>query len=348
MNSILLQGVGGVGGLLAGELLNAGRNVTLVTGNPDITAAINDNGIHLITPEREIHVRTSAFTTVQEITTSEKFDCALLAMMAGAVVEGARAASTKLAEDGYCVAFQNGFVEEAIGNEIGMHRVISATVALGSSMESPGHYRRTTAGRLIIGELNGDDSSRLAELKETLNAVIDTQISTNIVGVLWGKLIWNGAVSGLCAISGRTLGGLFEDQLGRDLFLLAFGESVDTARAQGVDIESVIVEPEKFYLPHTRSSTTHTALDNRLREFSTLYASVTPSTLDSLRRGRKSEIDFLNGYIIAKAEEKSVNVPLNRLLVEMVHEIESAGRTISEKNLVALADSVASASQIDA
>ena len=115
-------------------------------------------------------------------------------------------------------------------------------------MVSPGVYQRTTQGRLIVGELDGRSSARLDDLQTTLSAIIDTEISRNIVGVLWGKLIWNGAVSCLCAVSGKTLGELFDCAIGRELFLLAFRESVDTARAQNIEIETVIVKPEKYYL----------------------------------------------------------------------------------------------------
>lgn len=338
MNRILIQGIGGVGGLLAGELLAAGHDVTLVTGNQTITEAINRHGIHLATPDRTTHVHATAHTTIEDLPSYQKFDSAYLAMMAGGVVQAAQAAVPRLIEEGYCVAFQNGFVEEAIGNAIGVERVISATVALGSSMEEPGRYRRTTAGRLIIGELDGVESARLRSLRTILSDVIETEISTNIVGVLWGKLIWNGAVSGLCAISGCTLGGLFDEPIGRELFLLAFRESVDTARAQGIIIEPVIVEPEKYYLDSSASAATHATLIERSKAFSMLYAEVIPSTLDSLKRGRKSEIDFLNGYIIDKATEQSVQVLLNRELVEMVHDIEVGSRSIALENLATLAE----------
>ena len=204
------RGIGGVGGLLAGELLRAGAELTLVTGNPIITAAINRNGIAIPTPDDSFQVAASASTALTDLPPEQSFDCAYLAMMAGDVVDAARAALPLLKDNAYFVAFQNGFIEEAIGNAVGNERVISATVALGSSMEAPGMYRRTTAGRIIIGEMDGRRSQRLDRLRSTLSHVVDTEISRTIVGVLWGKLVWNGAVSCLCAISGKLLGELFD------------------------------------------------------------------------------------------------------------------------------------------
>jgi len=340
VTQILVQGIGGVGGLLAGELLRAGRPLSLVTGNPNITTAINDRGIAISTPDNTFHVATNAYTDLTEIPSDLSFDCAYLAMMAGGVVDAALKALPLLGNNGYFVAFQNGFVEEAIGQAVGIERVISATVALGSTMEAPGVYRRTTAGRLIVGEMDGRMSPRLGELRETLAHIVETEISHNIVGVLWGKLVWNGAVSCLCAISGKLLGELFDCNNGRDLSLMAFRESIDTASAQGVDIEHVIVDPNGYYLGRTDGLGKRHQILQRIAPLVDLYAGVTPSTLESLRRGCKSEIDFLNGYIVEKAVAAGLEVPLNEVVIQMVHEIEAGTRNISASNLDELLEAV--------
>ncbi len=333
MTHILVQGIGSVGGLLAGELIRAGSELCLVTGNPEISAAINSNGISISTLDDSFHVSASAYTDLRDIPAGRSFDCAYLAMMAGGVVDAARDALPLLGKDGYFVSFQNGFVEEAIGHAVGVERVISATVAFGTTMEAPGRYRRTTAGRLIIGEMDGHMRPRISHLRDTLAHVIDTEISGNIVGVLWGKLVWNGAVSCLCAVSGKLLGELFDCEVGRELFLLAFRESVDTATAQGVAIEHVIVDPGDYYLSTTDDAMKREEILQRMAHFVELYAGVTPSTLESLKRGRKSEIDFLNGYILEKAKAAGLKTLLNEVVIRMVHEIESGTRTISPDNL---------------
>jgi len=333
MTRILIQGIGAVGGWLAAELLRAGQDVTLVTGNERITSAINENGISLTTPETSFHVAATAVTDITDLPQESSFDCAYLAMMAGAVVEAAHAAVSRMTEQGYVVSFQNGFVEDAIGAAIGRQRVVSATVALGTTMEAPGIYRRTAQGRLIIGELDGRRTPRIDALQATLAHVIETEISTNIVGVLWGKLIWNGAVSGLCAVSGLKLGELFDSAVGRELFLRAFRESVDTARAEGVVIEHVIVDPDDYYVGPRDTSARREQVLRDMSVFITRYGGVTPSTLESLRRGRKSEIDFLNGYILEKAHASGIDVPLNEHLIPMVHDIEQRRRKIAVSNL---------------
>ncbi len=333
MAGILIQGVGAIGGLLAGGLLRAGEQVTLVTANPDITAAINRDGISLASPDGAFWVAAEAHTSLADLPPDRRFGSAYLAMMAGAVVESASASLPLLTDDGYVVAYQNGFVEEAIGKAIGIERVISATVALGCNMETPGVYRRTTPGRIIIGEMDGRASARIEALRETLAHVIKTEISHNIVGVLWGKLLWNGSVSALCAASGKRLGDLFDCAIGRELFLLAFRESVDTARAEGIRIEHVIVNPDDYYLDATDSPRRREEILTAMEPFVKKYAGVIPSTLRSLERGRRSEIDFLNGYILEKARGSRLKTPLNEAVIQMIHDIEAGRRSIDPANL---------------
>ena len=82
---ILIEGIGSVGGLLAGELLARGHDLTLVTGNAAITAAINARGIAIDTPERKFSVASKAYTSLTELPAGSRFDSAWLVMMAGAV-----------------------------------------------------------------------------------------------------------------------------------------------------------------------------------------------------------------------------------------------------------------------
>jgi len=338
VTQILVQGIGSVGGLIAGELTRAGQNLYLVTGNQEISAAINRNGISISTSEHSFRVSAQAYTHLREIPVGQSFDCAYLTMMAGGVVDAAQETLPFLSEEGYLVSFQNGFVEEAIGQAVGIERVISATVAFGTTMDAPGIYRRTTTGRFIIGEMDGRLSDRVGKLRDTLAHVVETEISDNIIGVLWGKLIWNGAVSCLCAVSGKSLGDLFDSEIGRELFLQAFRESVDTATTQDVDIEHVIIDPNDYYLGIADKPSKRVQILRRMTQFVKMYAGVTPSTLESLKRGRKSEIDFLNGYILEKATAAGLKPLLNEIVIRMVHEIEAGHRKITPSNLGELFD----------
>ena len=120
---ILVEGVGSVGGLLAGELLSHGHDLTLLTGHAKITAAIQRDGIAIDTPERKFTVAAKAYTTLAELPAGSRFDSAWLLMMAGAVQDAARDTRPLLAEHGTLVSFQNGMVGERIAALCGAERL---------------------------------------------------------------------------------------------------------------------------------------------------------------------------------------------------------------------------------
>ncbi len=333
---ILIEGVGGIGGVIAAELIRAGYDLTLVTNNPRITAAITHHGLRFSTPEEDqVIVPAAALTTLDELPDDALFDAAYLMMKANAVVAAARQTLPHLQPDAYMVSFQNGIVEEAIAAVVGsMGRVISASVAFGSNMEALGVYRRTSPGQIFIGEWDGQMTPRLNRLKTALSHVIPTRTTPNIVGILWGKLCWNCAVSGLCAVSGMILGDLFATRTGRLLFLHIMREVMDTAHALGLTVEPGVIDYAAYY-PAPEADLA--AIEAQVSRLGDLYHDVKPSSLQSLERGRPTETEFLNGYVIRRAAEAGVDAPLNRLIASQIAEIEAGTRAIAPTHLDELA-----------
>lgn len=334
---ILLAGVGSVGGVLAGTLLAAGHDVTLLTANPAITAAIRAHGLVLETPAGRHQARAAVFTTERELPPDFRCDWLMLAMMAGAVEQAARDCLPLLCATGHVVTFQNGMVGERVAALAGAARTLVASVAFGAQMLAPGEYRRTSGGELFIGQPGADSTPPLVALKALLDHVVPTTISANISGVLWAKLAWNCAVSGLCAVAGLTLGELVARADGRGLFLRAYREALDIARARGVTLEQVVIDHRRFYLPRAADAATRAACDAAVAALAVPYGAVRPSALQSLERGRRTEIGFLNGYLAAEAEACAAPAPLNARLAAMVADIEAGRRGITQDNLAALA-----------
>lgn len=332
---ILIEGVGGVGGLLSGELIRAGYKPTLVTNNQKIADAINNNGIRFITPTMDdyLTVEAQAYTTLADIPAGKQFDAAYLIMKATGVLEAAEKTKPLLKEGGYVVSFQNGLVEDAIGEIVGIERVVSAVVVFGGNMEAPGVYRRTTEGIIYIGELDGSISARIKMLEETLSNAIPIEVSQNMLGVLWGKLCWNCAVSGLCAVAGGTFGDLVATRKGRDLFLWMYREVIDTAVAQNIRIEPIVLSAMEYYLPCDADQGTRDEKDKMVQGLVPKYKDVLPSSLQSLRRNRPTETQFLNTYLVNKAKQYNIETPLNAAIAQMIYDIEAGKREIDESTL---------------
>lgn len=109
-------------------------------------------------------------------------------------------------------------------------------------MTAPGCYLRDPRGALFIGQYGVHEvTPRLTALEALLSLAAPTTISTNIEGVLWAKLAWNCAVSGLCAVSGRVLGEVVgTPQVA--LLLAVYGEALDTAAAHGIVLETIVID----------------------------------------------------------------------------------------------------------
>lgn len=328
---VVILGIGGIGGVVAGCMIEAGLRPVLVTNNADVTAAIRANGLRVKLPDRSFTVQAEAHTTLGE--TSGAFDAAYLTMKALSVVEAARDVAHYLSSDGYVVTFQNGIVEDTVGDAIGIGRVVSASVGWNGIMHKPGDYERTTPGDTFVGELDGAVTPRVNAIAVALRHVGPATISQNMRGVLWSKLAINCTVNSVGALTGETLGELLADARVRRIFLRTYSEVVDTAEAQGIKLERIAANPKLLYLPKNAGFLTRYAKDFIARMLGRKYKSARSSTLQSLERGRKTEVDYLNGYVVDVANRVGVVTPMNVALTRMIKEIEDGTRKIAKSNV---------------
>ena len=331
---VVIQGIGGIGGVIAGTLIDAGMRPVLVTNNADITAAIHSNGLRVKLPDRAFTVKAEAYTTLAEA--PGPFDAAYLIMKALAVVKAATETAKHLSPEGYVVTFQNGIVEDAVGEAIGIDRVVSASVGWNGIMHRPGEYERTTPGDTFVGELDGRITPRVKNVADALRHSGPVTISANMRGVLWSKLAINCTVNSVGALTGETLGEMLADPRIRRLFLRTYSEVFDTAAAQNITLERIAANPKLLYLPNDAGIFTRYTKDFIARMLGRKYKSARSSTLQSLERGRKTEVDFLNGYVVEIAKRAGVATPVNAALTRMIKEIEDGKRAISKSNIIDL------------
>jgi 2-dehydropantoate 2-reductase len=331
---ILIEGVGGVGGIVAARLTAAGYGPVLVTGNAEIAEAIDKNGISAKTPTEEFNVLSRAHSDLDSLGNQEPFDAALLIMKANPVVAAARKTLPLLREDtGYVVTFQNGLVEDAVAAAVGAQRVISGIIGWGATMHAPGVYEQTSGGGIHIGELDGRVSGRVKELEQALEVVCPVLISKNIRGALWSKMAINCMITTMGALTGQLLGDMLKDRRVRQAFLAIYREVLDTAAAAGIKVERIAANPRLFYLAPNAGLLNRFLKDMLMQVLGRRYRKLKSSMLQSLERARPTEIDYLNGYVVETAKKHGVPVPLNSLVTRMVKEIESGRRQIERRNM---------------
>jgi len=317
---ILIEGIGGIGGFVSAALIEAGCEVTMVTNNLQITKAIQDNGIVANYKVTSYNVEGNVHTKLEEV--EGKYDIVLLIMKATGVKEAVVNSLNYLEDGGYFVTMQNGIVEDMLTEVVEESKIISAILGWGGTMHSTGVYEKTSPGAIHMGELNGDISPRILRLKSILEHVSSVVVSSNIRGVLWSKLAINSCITTLGAITGEKLGTMMKDKKIRNIFLDIYQEIVDTAHSSGIKLEKVASNPYLLYRKKGSGALNRWIRDQFLKLVGKKYSDLKSSMLQSIERGRKSEIQFLNAYVVSAGKKVNVDTPVNVRCVKIVEDIE--------------------------
>lgn len=338
---VLLVGAGGIGGVLGALLCSTSAEVTVLTTNAAIGAALSERGFRLRGDAAGRGGRPHA--VLAEPPTSADFDWVLLAVQPPQVEEAARSALSALAPDGKLVCFQNGLCEERLARFAGAERVVGGVVAWGASMVEPGVYERTSAGGFSLGVLPGGDAERLPELARLLEVVGPVTLTQNLAGVRWSKLAINCAVSTLGTLGGERVGALLRLRFVRRLALEILTEVVVLARAEGVPLEKVSGTVDLDWLAlgaeeRERGSMSLATKHALLLAVGARYRRMRSSMLAALERGREPAVDFLNGEVVERAARHGLAVPVNQRARELVWAVARGERQSSRALLRELWD----------
>jgi 2-dehydropantoate 2-reductase len=289
------MGAGAVGGYYGGMLARAGHDVVLI-GRSDHVAAILRDGLRLETQRFDEQVRLSASTEVSAIA-----DAKLVLFCVKSTDTEAAAAQmrTHLAPDALVVTLQNG-VDNAERLRLRIPQpVLASVVYVATEMAAPGHVKHHGRGELVVE--TSDRSDALAQMM--VAAGIPTELSDNVRGSLWAKLILNCAYNAMSAISqlpyGRLVQGEGVDAVMKDVM----AECIAVANADGVR------------LPGDVEAAAHRIAVTMPSQYS--------STAQDLARGKRSEIDHLNGYVVRRGHALGIATPVNHTLYAMVRLLES-------------------------
>ncbi|HSN30043.1 MAG TPA: 2-dehydropantoate 2-reductase [Kofleriaceae bacterium] len=331
---ILVMGAGGIGGIVAGTLMEIGLPVTAVSTNNLIRAAVDQKGFRIVDEGEERVVRGWISPAPEG-----KYDLCILATQPPNVEEAARTALPSLADDGQVVVLQNGLCEERIAALVGPDRVIGAIVAWGASMPEPGKYERTAAGGFTVGRLSGAVDDALTHVAELLEAIGPVTTTTNLRGARWSKLALNCAVSALGTIAGERLGPLVRVRRYRRLALETMTECVAVAKAEGVKLEKVAGTLDLDWIALSeadrvaRGSASLTAKHALLLAVGLRYRRMRSSMLAAIERGRTPAIDFLNGEVVSRGKKHGIATPVNDKIVQTVWAIANGKLKSSRETL---------------
>ncbi|MBK9032559.1 MAG: 2-dehydropantoate 2-reductase [Myxococcales bacterium] len=321
---VLVVGAGGIGGIVAAHLAEAEVDVTAVSTNAAIRAAVAADGAQV---DDDGEVRTVPLRVVEAPPPGERFDVVVLATQPPQIEAAARSVLPALADDGVCVVLPNGLCEPRVARIVGAERVIGAIVAWGASMPAPGRYQRTAAGGFTVGRLAAPPDDACRRVAALLEAVGPTVVTDNLLGARWSKLALNCAISSLGTIAGERLGPLVRVRRYRRLALEIMTEVVQVARAEHVRLEKVAGTLDLEWIALTDSERTAvgsaalTAKHALLLAVGLRYRKMRSSMLAAIERGRVPAVDFLNGEVVDRAALHGLAAPINQRVVGLVHAI---------------------------
>jgi 2-dehydropantoate 2-reductase len=334
---IAIVGAGALGGYVGGTLAHLGHDVTLIDAWPEHVEIIRSRGLELdgVTPEEKFVVtkaRTLHVTEAQSLARSP-VDVAMVAVKSYDTLWATALIAPYLSERGFVVSLQNCLNEETIASVVGWGRTVGAVASFISvDLYEAGRIRRTVAKGgdqhtvFRIGEPHGRITPRVAELVEWFRGVDSAKATANLWGERWSKLVQNAMGNGVTAASGLTSNACLQDPAIRRLQIQLAGEAVRVGQALGFQLEKIRGAEPALYVR---------AIEGDAQAMSALEASIVPkagsnpradiqrpSMAQDILKGRRTEIDAMNGTIARKGAEIGVPAPSHEKLAALVARIE--------------------------
>jgi 2-dehydropantoate 2-reductase len=293
---VAVVGAGAVGCYFGGMLARAGAPVTLIGRAPHVEA-INRDGLFIDSVNFKEHVRVSAST---EIGAAHDAQLVLFTVKTVDTESTAKLLAPYLAPETIVVSLQNGVDNvERMDFAAGIH-AIPSVVYIAAAMVGPGRVKHLGRGDLIIGDSSKNSSSNLASSDAEL-----ARVAATFTVELWEKLIMNCAYNAISALSRTKYGRIAQEPGTIELMNRVVIEAVAVGNADGVPLsaESMIAAVGQLgkAMPEALSS-----------------------TAQDIARGKPTEIDSLNGFLVRKGKEVGVPTPANETLYSLVKLLEQA------------------------
>jgi len=293
---VAVMGAGAVGCYYGAMLARAGHEVVLI-GRPAHVEAVRANGLRLETKTLDEQVKLDASTQADAV---QGADLVLFCVKSTDTESAAAGIRPHLAPGALVLTLQNGVDnDERVRSVLPSNEVAAAVVYVATEMAGPGHVRHHGRGELVIAP------SRTSEqvAQQLAAAGVPTQISGNVRGSLWAKLVLNCAYNALSAVTQLPYGELVRGQGVAEVIRDVVAECLAVAKAEGIVIPG--------------------DTDAAVRAIAETMPTQYSSTAQDLARGKPSEIDHLNGYVVRRGEALGVPTPANRVLWVLVKLLES-------------------------
>lgn len=332
-----IVGAGAIGCVVGGLLTRAGRDVTLIDQWPEHVDTMKRKGLRLSGTCGEHVIPVTACHLHEAQAIEAPFDAAFVAVKSYDTEWATALAVRHLGPDGLVVDFQNGVNDERVADIAGRHRTLGCVITIGAGMYEPGHAIRTDTQKIgfKIGELDGAETARARRLAEIVSDVAPARVTTNLWGERWSKLAINCMANPLAGLSGLGSAEIRSEPEPCRIAIQIAAEVVHVGRARGHEVEPLFgIAADRFVEAAAGRDRERVMADMAAGAKS--LSGGRPSLLQDVMRGRRTEIDYLNGYVVAEGRKAGIETPFNEAVVALYGRL-GIGFTPDPKHLATLA-----------
>lgn len=324
---IAIIGAGAIGSLVAGYLKLKSESVFLI-GRPDSVKAIKENGLRISGARGDFNLKIDI-----EERLNQKCDLVILATKTQDI-EQALIDNLKFMKEVLVLTIQNGIQADYIVAEyILKENIISSIIMFGSTYLEPSHIVHNFEGSWVIGKIFDKNDQKVIQISQILDRIFPTIITEDIKGMKYLKIFVN-ANNCIPAILGLTVQEAFSNIQICKISISIWKEGLDIIKKAGINLVSL---PD-FSLERLKMLTS-LPIEEAAKIFSGIMTNLSKEPLygsifQSIKRNRVSEIDYINGEFLKLAKENNLSAPLNKKLVEMVHQVEIDKRFFAKEELL--------------
>jgi 2-dehydropantoate 2-reductase len=346
---IAIVGTGAVGGYAGAHMAQTGEDVVFIDFWPDNVEAMRARGLRIThirdVPAFTVPVQALHLTDVQSLAKQAPIDIAFVCVKSYDTAWATAMIGQYLSPSGFVVSLQNCMNEETVAGVVGWGRTLgSIASSITVDLCEAGHVRRA-AGKsgakhtvFRVGEVHGRITDRAREVCRLVALADSALVTANLWGERWSKLVTNVMGNGLSACTGLLTKEIIADGALRHFSSRLGSEAIRVGQALGYELEDILhLPPELIARAGENGPEATRAVDEqRLAEAAKGGGEHRPSMGQDMVKGRRTEIEFLNGFVARKGAEIGLPTPANAALTDIVKRVERGELAPDKRHIVDL------------
>jgi 2-dehydropantoate 2-reductase len=330
---MLFIGAGAIGSYIGSFLARAGHDVTLVDPWPEQVEMVRRRGISVTGPHDPFDAQPTALHVHELQRLGADFDIAFIAMKAYDTAWATWMALPHLKPEGYVISAQNCWNDPVVASVAGVERSVGLIMSkIGVALWKPGQVERGMekgqgAGHDVFraGEHDGRITDRTTELADVLSVVDGARPTDNLWGERWSKLCANCMGNPVQAMTGLGSMEIAAQPRGREITIRIAQESAAVGLKQGYRIPKFNGREAEQWAQAGQPDI-YQELDATLKPKEGASRNWRASMAQDVIKGRRSEIDYMNGRVVDKGRELGVPTPVSAAVVELMREVDAGTR----------------------